>query len=219
MSQPLIIDYYTDILCIWAWIAQKRIDELEKSLGDKIIIHHRYIDIFGNTQEKMQKQWQEKGGYQGFAQHVVNSVKAYEHASINQKIWTEVRPTTSANAHLVIKAIEHCYNKETAANLACTIRQAFFIDAKDISKLSTLYDIVQQNSLDENLIRHAVNTGEAMAMLMSDYQSAKQQLLRGSPSYIINEGRQTLYGNVGYRVLQANIEEVLNKPQNTASWC
>ena len=27
-TPPIVIDYYTDVLCVWAWIAQRRIDEL-----------------------------------------------------------------------------------------------------------------------------------------------------------------------------------------------
>ncbi|MCU8085506.1 hypothetical protein [Shewanella sp. SM23] len=40
-------------------------------------------------------------------------------------------------------------------------------------------------------------------------QKSAQQNLQGSPSYIIDEGRQIFYGNVGYRVLLANIEALL----------
>ena len=36
MNTPLIIEYYTDILCVWAWIAQRRIDELHQKLGEQI---------------------------------------------------------------------------------------------------------------------------------------------------------------------------------------
>jgi len=61
--------------------------------------------------------------------------------------------------------------------------------------------------------------GTAMAALMRSYQEAKASGLKGSPTYIIDNGRQTLYGNVGYRVLLANIEEQLNKPTSEASWC
>jgi hypothetical protein len=32
-------------------------------------------------------------------------------------------------------------------------------------------------------------------------------------------GRQILYGNVGYRVLHSNIEQLLKHPQDEASWC
>ena len=41
----------------------------------------------------------------------------------------------------------------------------------------------------------------------------------GSPTYILNEGRQKLYGNVGYRVIEANIQELLADPGERASWC
>ena len=36
---------------------------------------------------------------------------------------------------------------------------------------------------------------------------------------LINEGRQKLYGNVGYRVIEANIEELLTDNTDRASWC
>ena len=44
--------------------------------------------------------------------------------------------------------------------------------------------------------------------------------IHGSPSFVLNDGRQTLYGNVGYRVLEANIQELLRAPSaDQASWC
>ncbi len=55
----------------------------------------------------------------------------------------------------------------------------------------------------------SVHDGSAIAALMSNYQKSAQQNLQGSPSYIIDEGRQIFYGNVGYRVLLANIEALL----------
>lgn len=33
------------------------------------------------------------------------------------------------------------------------------------------------------------------------------------------EGRQVLYGNVGYRILNAHIEELAKTPTLEASWC
>ena len=44
--------------------------------------------------------------------------------------------------------------------------------------------------------------------------------LQGSPSFVLNDGRQKLYGNVGFRILEANIQELLRPPTPTqASWC
>ena len=41
----------------------------------------------------------------------------------------------------------------------------------------------------------------------------------GSPTYLLNQGRQKLYGNVGYKIIEANVEEVLRRPAEAASWC
>ena len=54
---------------------------------------------------------------------------------------------------------------------------------------------------------------------MSDYEDTKELRLKGSPSLVMNNGRQVLYGNVGYRILNANIRELLERPVSEASWC
>lgn len=50
-------------------------------------------------------------------------------------------------------------------------------------------------------------------------QSARQQHRRGSPIRALREGRQVLFGNVGYRILHANLEELLCTDAGGASWC
>lgn len=219
MNSPLIVDYYSDVLCVWAWIAQRRIDELNKQFGNKIEIKYHYLDVFGDVVNKMSTQWQNRGGYKGFSNHVIESASIYEDAHINTDIWTKVRPTSSANSHLVSKAIELAYSSQKSIDLALKFRQAFFVEAQDISSLDVLFAITEDAGLDSAKINTAILDGSAIASLMNNYQQAKSLGLKGSPSYIIDNGRQTLYGNVGYRILLANIEEQLNKPKNEASWC
>ena len=48
-----VIDYYTDILCVWAWIAQPRLEELQRQWGQQIEVRHRYVDIFGDAHTKI----------------------------------------------------------------------------------------------------------------------------------------------------------------------
>lgn len=219
MNKPLIIDYYTDILCVWAWIAQRRIDELNQKLQHKIELQYFYVDVFGDAPTKIESQWQKRNGYKGFAEHVQQSASVFDHAHINPKIWTEVRPRTSANAHLVLKAVELTYDKSTSIDMALKFRTAFFKDALDIGNLEILFGLISANGLNQNLINTSIQDGSAMSALMNDYRKSNQQGIKGSPSYVINDGRQTLYGNVGYRVLLANLEELLKNPADEASWC
>ena len=64
-----------------------------------------------------------------------------------------------------------------------------------------------------------LDSGQAMASLSEDLHHASTQGVKGSPTWVLNEGRQQLYGNVGYRILSANIDELLNNPADEASWC
>lgn len=218
-DQPLTVDYYSDVLCVWAWIAQRRIDELLHQLKDRIIIRYHYMDVFGDVPGKMEKQWQSRGGYQGFAEHVRHSAENFEHAEINPRLWTDVRPRSSAPCHLMAKAVEAASGWQAAEQYALNVRKAFFCEARDISNWDVLKTLVEQQKLDLPLIEAEVTNGSAMAALMNDYQKANAESLKGSPSYVLDNGRQVLFGNVGYRVLAANIEELLKNPAGEASWC
>jgi hypothetical protein len=43
--------------------------------------------------------------------------------------------------------------------------------------------------------------------------------IEGRPSFVLNEGRQKLYGNVGLRIIEENIQELLRVADgDQASW-
>jgi len=219
MTKPLIVDYYTDILCVWAWIAQRRIDELNTQLGDKIEIRRYYIDVFGDVAKNIDTGWQQRGGYEGFAKHVEQAAASFDDAPINSGIWSEVRPATSANAHLVLKAVELAYDKQRSIDAALMLRDSFFNEAQDIGSMEVILRLIEGSGLDRDLVNSSISDGSAMAALMRDYQAARENNIKGSPSYVLDGGRQVLYGNVGYRVIHTNIEELLKHPADEASWC
>ena len=218
-SEQITIDYFSDILCIWAWISQRRIEELTKHFANKIDIRHQFIDIFGDVHTRIDNQWSDKGYFDGFARHVMKSAAPYESAQVSNQVWSHTRPTTSANAHLAIKAVELTYDRSTAEDFTYTLRYAFFVKAKDISDLNIIYKIIDNSELDLDKVTRSISCGEAMAALMCDYQNAKEYGIKGSPCFVMNEGRQILFGNVGYRVLETNINELLKNTRDEASWC
>jgi len=216
---PLVIDYYTDVLCVWAWIAQRRIEALAADWHQRISIEHHCVNVFGDTRGKMATQWGERGGFAGYADHVHTVAADYETAPVHPDLWRSVRPTTSANAHLILKAAAIAASPEAMVDLAGRIRHAFFVEAQDVSDLPLLLGIAADAGLPRDALRHALDSGEAAAALLADYDATEQQGVKGSPSWVMNNGRQILYGNVGYRILNANVEELLKHPEQEASWC
>ncbi len=219
-QEPVEITYFSDVLCIWAYGAEARLKELQKNFGNKINICHRFSPIFADTQVKIAEGWADRGGFDGFAQHVQNIADGLGHIKVNEQVWRTVRPTTSDQAHLFLKALNICGMEGQGNNFAHALRQAFFVDAKDISNMDVLYALAEQENLPTEKIKNEIQSGKAMAALMADHKEHYDQHIKGSPTYIMNDGRQVLFGNVGYRILEANVNELLNKPKGEqASWC
>lgn len=219
ITKQIEVDYYSDILCVWAWFAQKRIDELKISFGNKIKFNYHYIDIFGDVDTKIQKQWKERGLYKGFSEHVADVANQFDPSMVNSKIWSATRPKTSGTAHLFLKAITLGSGEQDSIEFALNLRKAFFLDCQDIGHHGVLNKVAIKQGLDLEEIQQYLLDGSAMSALMSDYQFAIQKGIKGSPSFVLDNGRQVLYGNVGYRVLKANIDELLKSPSSEASWC
>lgn len=219
MSEKITVDYYSDLLCVWAWIAQPRLEQLQEQWGNEVTVHHRFVDIFGDCHRKIPRQWGEADGFEKFSDHVAHSAQPFDHCDIHRDIWTQVRPRSSAQAHLYLKATEAALGAETAQDMALHLRKAFFTKARDISRLDVLHELAADINLDIAAIEEALADGRASAGLSTDLRSAADSGVRGSPTWVLNNGRQILYGNVGYRILSANIEELLRNPADEASWC
>lgn len=213
------VDYYSDVLCVWAWIAQRRLDELREHFGSDLELKSHYVNVFGNTNSHIGEKWAAKGGFDGFGKHVIEAAAPFSDAPVVDSIWQAIRPQSSTPAHIVLKAVEISHSAEVAEKFAHTVRERFFTGPLDIGRLDVLLDLATGANLDVDLINATVNSGAAIAAVMRDYQRAQAQGIKGSPSWVLDSGRQILYGNVGYRVLRANAAELLNQPSAEASWC
>ena len=80
------------------------LDELRKEFGSSIELEYRFIPIFGATQNRIAEGWKDRGGYAGFGEHVRKVAEGFPHVSVNERVWSEVAPTTSSTAHEMLCA-------------------------------------------------------------------------------------------------------------------
>jgi len=232
-DKPIVIDHFSDVLCVWAYAAQIRLDELQREFGKHIHLNYHFVPIFSVVEQRIGEGWRNKGGYVGFSKHVQEICQQFPHVDVSPDVWRGDAPSSSANAHLFLKAVqllEHTgeisshgqtsYDGHSAfEETVWRLRQSFFRDNKNISRLECQLALADEMELPCDSIVGLLHDGSAMAALCRDTDLCKEYGVTGSPSYILNEGRQKLYGNVGYKVISANIQEVLNQPQHQASWC
>jgi predicted DsbA family dithiol-disulfide isomerase len=224
------ITYFSDVLCVWAYVSQARIDAVKEKFGDAVRIEVRFCSVFGDTGRKITSTWKDRGGYEGFNSHLRQVAERFPHVEIHPEIWLKTRPSTSASAHLFMTAVQQWEHKSgvTGCQSAPSIfdqvmwsfRCAFFRDCRDISRWDTQCEIAEALGANINAIEECIHGGAAFARLAGDYQDADKMRIEGSPSFVLNEGRQKLYGNVGFRLMEANIQELLRVPgTDEASWC
>ncbi|MFQ5467966.1 MAG: DsbA family protein, partial [Kiloniellaceae bacterium] len=157
----------------------------------------------------------------------------FPHMDVHERPWLETRPRTSASAHLFIKAVEvierdgnggdktpQPYLDRLSTRAAWALRRAFFASAKDISDWNVHREIAERLGIDYGAVDEKIRSSEAVAQLAVDYNLSQNHKVEGSPTLIMNDGRQKLFGNVGYRLIEANVQELLRNPsEDEASWC
>jgi predicted DsbA family dithiol-disulfide isomerase len=223
--RPVKIIHFSDVLCVWAFFAEPRLAEVRRRFGNQVDLQFRFCPVFGDVPGKIAAAWQSKGGYDGFADHVQHASHAFPELTLHTDLWRKTRPASSLSPHLFLKAVESAeldgqYAPGTFADALRAIREAFFVQGLDISRCDSHHEIARELGLEIAVAQNYLDDGRAHAALSADYKEAENAGVKGSPTMILNEGRQKLFGNVGYRIIEANIQELLREPNpDRASWC
>jgi len=230
---PIVIDHYTDVLCVWAYVGHARVVELAMKFGPRIHIRTHFCSVFPDTQEKFGVGWKKRGGYEGYARHVAHVCADFPHVALHETAWRDVRPPSSAPIHMFLKAVELLEEADTgmksedipyleriSTRAAWALRHGFFAEGRDMADFNVQNDVARDLGLDPERICTPEVQARAVAALAKDFDLTRSQNVEGSPTFVLNQGRQKLFGNVGYRLLEANVEELLRRPAvDAVSWC
>lgn len=234
MTERVKVSYFSDVLCVWAYVAQVKVDEMRQQLGEQVEIDCHFIPVFGDTAEKIGQGWKDRGGFAGYGRHVLEGVQRFPHVKAHPEVWTKNVPPSSAGCHLALKAVQLLCDRGVAApgsldlydgrslveEYAWRMREAFFVELRNVAERSVQLELAESMQVPVNEIQKEIDSGTAFAALCADWELQKRHSVQGSPTWVLNEGRQKLYGNVGYRIIEANLRELLGgAPADAASWC
>ena len=218
------ITYFTDALCVWAYVSQVRMDELKVNFKEAAEVDSRYFHVFGDVASKIETAWRERGGLAAYRSHAREIVEKFGHVELHENTWNIDVPKSSMPAHLFLCAIRCAessgkFSPGAGNRAAWAVREAFFRHGRNVSRAKVLLEIAESMNLPAADIEDAIATGAAHAALVGDLEIARAQSITASPTLLFNEGRQRLTGNVGYRIIEANIRELLEQPPGQLSWC
>lgn len=218
------VTHFSDLLCVWAYVSQVRCDELVSQLADRVSIDYRYFQVFGRAPAKLHAAWDARGGIPAYAAHVHEVASGFGHVELHPDVWVETTPESSMPGHLflcAVRLLEASGELEpgTQTRVAWALREAFFARCADIGSRSVLLSIGEGVGVAAARVEALLDGGAAHAALSEDLELAREYSVRSSPTLVLNEGRQQLTGNVSYRVIEANVRELLEQPESGHSWC
>ena len=158
------ISYFTDVLCVWAYVSQVRMDELRANFKGAVELDCRYFHVFGNVANKMDTVWKERGGLPAYRRHVREIVERFGHVQLHERTWETDVPKSSMPAHLWLRATRYVESSSRCApgsgdRAAWALRDAFFRHGRDISQGKVLFEIAELIGLSAAEIEDAIATG------------------------------------------------------------
>jgi predicted DsbA family dithiol-disulfide isomerase len=222
MKTPIL--HFSDVLCFYAYAAQIRIDELCRSFPNEVDLCFHFCLVFGDVERRFAERWGNRGGVQGYAAHLRGVAERFPHVTVHPEVWTRNTPASSLPAHLLLRAVGVLERDEQVApgtfrSADKAVREAFFCDARNVASARVLGEIAETLGLPQAALQQTLDSGRAHADLSRDLELVRQHSVTLSPTLLFNEGRQRLNGNVGFRIIEANVRELLRTPEHEASWC
>ena len=222
MSDRLHIQLFTDVLCIFAYAGDVRFQKIKEDFGEQIEVAHHFINIYGDVRRRIVRSGKTNSEYGASAREIADR---FPHVQVHPDIFRKNTPTSSIPCHLFLSAVKLLEERQQLpegpafSKLTWAMREAFFRDLVDVSRRSEQLTLAERLGLPIDPIVALIDSGEAFAELAHDMQVQRDRNVLVSPALVLNEGRQLLNGNVGYRVIEANIRELLKSDLVEASWC
>ena len=176
-TAPIQILYFFDVLCVWAYIAQVRIEELKSTFQNRIALDYHCVPVFGDTQQKFAKQWGDRGGLQGYSDHIHSVVRQFTHVPLHPDVWLTNTPKSSSACHLFLKTIQLLGEQgiidvdpmdQPVERAIAACRTAFFQEARNISDRQVQFEIAEDLGFPVEAIKQHIKNGAAYAALERD---------------------------------------------------
>jgi len=213
---------FTDVLCFFAYAGDIRFRKIVEDFGDQVEITHHFINIYGDVRRRLKRSGKSNSEY---GATVREHADRFPHVQVHPDIFRKNIPTSCVPCHLFLTAVKLLEERDRLPNgpafraVTWAMREAFFRDLVDVSRRSEQLALAERFALPVDAILEVIDSGEAFAEISHDMQVQRDLDVSVSPALVLNEGRQHLNGNVGYRVIEANIRELLTNRTTDASWC
>lgn len=212
MSQRLRFSYWSDPLCVWALVAQQKLERVLAAAADRVQVDYRIVPVFGSVPWRFTEGPWAKDGVEGRVAATRRIAEQGGRTDVTGECWRKATPSTSWGPAAAIKAVfalEDGVGAEHGPAYQKALRERFFVRDENIALRRVQLELAEEMKLPRAPIETRLDDGSALAAVCEDHAEKERLRIQGSPTYVFDGGRAMLYGNFDYRILESTVEELV----------
>lgn len=220
----LSFGYWSDPLCVWALVAQDKLDRILAEKGEQLRVEYRVVPIFGSVRWRFEEGPWAADGVQGRVDKTRRVAADHGRPDVSGECWRRDPPASSWSPGVALKAVWALENEGRVApgrgaDYQRILRERFFVDERNVARRSVQLEVAEELDVPRGPLEERLDDGTALAALWEDNRLKEELRVQGSPTYVFLGGRTMLYGNFAYGILHATVEELLGDRASGASRC
>jgi predicted DsbA family dithiol-disulfide isomerase len=224
MPDRIEFSYWSDPLCIWALVAQTKLDRVLAELGEHLVVDYRIVPVFGSVPWRFKDGPWAKEGLEGRALATRRIAEAAGHKDVSGECWRKAAPASSWPPSCAIKAVCAIERRGeiapgSGARYQRAVRERFFVHEQNVAHRRVQLAIAEALDLPRGPIEERLDDGSALAAVWEDHHEKERLKIQGSPTYVFDGGRAMLYGNFEYGILKSTVDELVRGIHPGCSAC
>lgn len=221
----IAFDYWSDPLCIWAFVAQPKLERLLGSeLGAHLEVRYHVVPVFGSVVQRFAHGAWSAAGIEGRIEATRRIAAEHGFPEVTGEVWRTAMPASSWSPGAALKAV---WLAEAMGDVApgageryqWGLRTAFFVQNRNIAMRRVQMEAAEAQRLPVGVIEALLDDGRALAAVWEDHDQREKLGIQGSPTYVFDGGRAMFYGNFAYEVLQGAVAEMVRGSRPGGSAC
>jgi predicted DsbA family dithiol-disulfide isomerase len=220
----IAFEYWSDPLCIWAFVAQPKLDRILEQAGDKLEVRYHVVPVFGSIPWRLSEGPWCKAGVEGRVEATRRIAEEHGRSDVVGTCWTNDCPSSSWAVGAAVKAAFSAEEAGAAPTGSATsylqqLREVFFVEQRNIARREVQLELADRLDIPRASIESRLDDGSALAALWEDDHRRQELKIQGSPTYVFDGGRAMLYGNFSFGILHALVQEIIGGIELGASGC
>lgn len=223
MSDAMPCSHWSDPMCVWAYVADPRVDHILDSFGDSLAISWRAVPVFGDIPARFDGgAW--ASGREARAASTASTAARFGFENVTGQVWIDDTPSSSWPACAAFASTALLEERGELPNGAANgylraLRRTFFEDNRNIARTSVLDEVAESLGLPVGALQTMRADGTAWQLVARDVGERERLHVRGSPTWVFDGGREMLYGNVSEAIVRVTVQELLREAGFGCSHC